>query len=265
MLNVGLILISITCIIIIIIYFYQLFKSQYKFKQLAQKEKSFIQQQELNQLDIEIQNKKKQLSSLLKSIENREADLLYYEETLQKKIENLEKIDATYKSRVEACRREEEMNKKQDFYKLHLNEKEASDIQLLEKIKNQLFNPRILSMLIWSTYFQKQMTTLCNNVLGTKTISGIYKITNINCGKCYIGQSTDIATRFKTHAKCGLGIDTPANNKLYKAMEEEGLQNFTWELLEECPKDQLNEKEKYYISAYQANDYGYNSSKGISK
>jgi len=81
------------------------------------------------------------------------------------------------------------------------------------------------------------MTTLCNNILGINKVSGIYKITNIKDNKCYIGQSVDIATRFKNHAKCGLGIDTPANNKLYQAMEKEGLENFTWELLEKCPKE----------------------------
>jgi hypothetical protein len=53
------------------------------------------------------------------------------------------------------------------------------------------------------------MTTLCNNILGTKTICGIYKITNLNTNMCYIGQAVDMATRWKTHCKCGLGIDTP--------------------------------------------------------
>ena len=68
-------------------------------------------------------------------------------------------------------------------------------------------------MVIWTTYFQKPMTALSNNVLGTDTICGIYKITNQNNDMCYIGQSVDIATRWKSHAKCGLGIDAPAGNK----------------------------------------------------
>ena len=49
--------------------------------------------------------------------------------------------------------------------------------------------------------------------------------------------------RWKDHAKCGLGIDTPASNKLYKAMLEDGLYNFSFELLEKCSRDELNEKE----------------------
>jgi group I intron endonuclease len=117
-------------------------------------------------------------------------------------------------------------------------------------------------MLIWSTYFQKQTTALCNNVLGINKVSGIYKITNLKSGLCYIGQSTDIAERWKTHIKCGLGIDTPVQNKLYKAMQIDGIVNFTFELLEKCDKQLLNEKEKFYIDLYQSYNYGYNSTQG---
>jgi len=62
-----------------------------------------------------------------------------------------------------------------------------------------------------------------------------------------------------------LGIDTPASNKLYKAMIEDGLRNFSFEILEECPTAQLNEKEKYYIQLYKSYDYGFNNNRGISK
>ena len=79
---------------------------------------------------------------------------------------------------------------------------------------------------------------------------------------CYIGQSVDIAKWWKDHAKCGLGIDTPASNKLYKAMQEDGLHSFSWELLQTCDRDELDEREKYYIELYQSKEYGYNSTAG---
>ena len=79
---------------------------------------------------------------------------------------------------------------------------------------------------------------------------------------CYIGQAVDVANRWKQHAKCGLGIDTPIGNKLYASMQKDNIWNFSWELLEECSKDQLDEKEKFYIELYQAYEYGYNSTKG---
>lgn len=174
----------------------------------------------------------------------------------------LEKIRATYAATKEAQRREEEMALQADFYSLHLTPIEQDTIALIEELKPRLPEPRVLSMLIWTTYFQKQMGILCNNVLGSGIVCGIYKITNKKSGMCYIGQAVDVATRWKTHAKCGLGIDTPAQNKLYRAMQADGLINFTFELLEVCSRAQLNEKEKYYIELYQSYTFGYNSTGG---
>jgi hypothetical protein len=45
-------------------------------------------------------------------------------------------------------------------------------------------------------------------------------------------------------------------------MLEDGLWNFTFELLEECPREQLNEKEKFYINLYDSYSYGFNSTIG---
>ena len=175
---------------------------------------------------------------------------------------DLNSIKATRAAAIEAKRKEKEIKEKNKFYMLSISSNNIEDIKKLNRIKQELHNPRVLSMLIWSTFFQKSMTDLCNNILGTNTITGIYKITNQIDDMCYIGQSVDIATRWKSHAKCGLGIDTPADNKLYKAMLEEGIWNFSWELLEECPKEKLNEKEKFYIELYQSKNFGYNSTKG---
>ena len=177
----------------------------------------------------------------------------------------LEKIRATRAALIEAQIKEKEIQENKDFYCLIPTENDKDDIHRLERVKKDLHNPRILSMLIWQTFFQKNMTSLCNNVLGTKTVTGIYKITNLNNNMCYIGQAVDIASRWKEHAKCGLGIDTPAGNKLYAAMKNDGIWNFSWELLEKCDRVDLDEKEKYYISLYQSYEFGYNSNKGNSK
>lgn len=64
------------------------------------------------------------------------------------------------------------------------------------------------------------------------------------------------------HCKAGLGIDTPQGNQLYAAMLEYGLDSFSFELLLECTADQLNEKEKYFISLFNSNAIGYNQTKG---
>lgn len=182
---------------------------------------------------------------------------------IEKENQKIQEIKNFRIAAQEAITREKEIKEKKDFYCLTIDEKDRNDIAILERIKPQLAKPRVLSMLIWSTWFQKPMTSLCNNILGVKQTTGIYKITNLITNECYIGQAIDTASRLKTHAKCGLGIDTPAGNKLYKAMQEYGIWNFSWELLEKCDRDKLNERERYYIELYMSKDFGYNSNKGV--
>lgn len=161
-----------------------------------------------------------------------------------------------------AALREREKKEKINFYKLKLSDSDSIDIKELFELRKRFRNPSVLSKLIWSEYFLKQTSELCNRVLGTNTKCGIYKITNLISNQAYIGQSVDIASRFKQHIKCGLGIDAPASNKLYKSMIEDGVWNFSFELLEECPKDKLNERESFWIDLYQTNKVGLNSTKG---
>jgi hypothetical protein len=198
-----------------------------------------------------------------KAEENFDIQLKSIKQIIQDHQEELDKIQKTYAAAIEAQLREAEIQQSLEFFCLHLTPAEQSTIAMIEELKPRLPEPRVLSMLVWQTFYQKKMNALCLNVLRKATpICGIYKITNRKTGLCYIGQSVDIAKRWKDHAKCGLGIDTPAQNKLYQAMLKDGLTNFTFELLEECERDLLNEKEKFYINLYQACDYGYNSTSG---
>ena len=175
---------------------------------------------------------------------------------------DLDKIKATRTAAIEAARREKDIESNLTFYCLDISDADKRDIAKLEALKPSLNKPRVLSMLIWQTWFQKPLKALSANVVGATDATGIYKITNIKTKECYIGQAIHIKDRFIEHAKCGLGIDTPAGNKLYKAIQEFGLWNFSFEVLEECPREQLNEKEKYYIDLYSSYDYGYNSTRG---
>ena len=117
-------------------------------------------------------------------------------------------------------------------------------------------------MIIWSAYYQGIAKKVFPKILGTENVCGIYKITNQKTGECYIGQSVDCKKRWSEHLKAALGIDTPAGNKLYKAMQEYGIENFSFELLESCKSSELNQKEKYFINLYAADTLGYNSTKG---
>ena len=174
----------------------------------------------------------------------------------------LQNLKATKKAAYEAILKEKEIKNNKNNYRLIPSDSDLKDINSLQKIKKELHHPRILSMLIWQTYWQPLAKQKFPIILQAKTKMGIYKITNIETDQCYIGQSTDIYKRWNQHCKAGLGIDTPAGNKLYKAIQEYGLENFTFQLLLECERSKLDEKEKYFIELYQAKQFGYNSTGG---
>lgn len=89
---------------------------------------------------------------------------------------------------------------------------------------------------------------------------GIYKIENKQNHKIYIGQSHNVERRLKEHQ----------NPNRYKtsgipveyAIHVHGKENFTYEAIEECPEDKLNERESYWISFYQSDKTGYNCNCG---
>lgn len=92
---------------------------------------------------------------------------------------------------------------------------------------------------------------------------GIYKIENLLNHKVYIGQSKYIEKRWKNHQITAFnsndkGYDYP----LYRAIRKYGIENFSFQVLEECSPEQLNEKEKYYISSYNSFFEGYNQTMG---
>ena len=77
---------------------------------------------------------------------------------------------------------------------------------------------------------------------------GIYKITNMKNRHCYIGQSRCIEKRWNNHKIASHNEnDKTYNYPLYKAFRKYGIDNFIFEVLEECKIEKLNEKEAYYI------------------
>ena len=77
-------------------------------------------------------------------------------------------------------------------------------------------------------------------------MTGIYKYTNIINGHSYIGQSKDIFNRKKEHLYRAfhqyLG-NQEWDKTFYRALRKYGQDNFSFEVLEECPIEKLNERE----------------------
>ena len=87
---------------------------------------------------------------------------------------------------------------------------------------------------------------------------GIYKITNNTNGKIYVGQSNNIERRFYEHQTKGTTSRIPVD----VAIQKYGKENFTYEILEECSIEDLNQKETFWIKKLNAIDNGYNCSEG---
>ena len=174
-------------------------------------------------------------------------------------------IKSIYQAAAAARIREQEEQDKKSFYQIQIPKKQILDISKLEDWKHSLTQPSIVSKIIWSSYIMKPTSELCNRVLGSSIVCGIYKITNLLTKEVYVGQSVDIASRWKQHIKCGLGIVASSTNKLYNNMQEHGVWNFSFEVLQKCSRDKLNQKERFWIELYQSNKSGLNITKGVNK
>lgn len=218
--------------------------------------------------------KKNLLRSYENSIKEHQEDIEKSISAIMKKYSSeISSADTTLKQQkasisayIEEQKRKEEMLKKKDYYRIVLTDNEIKDINKLLSLSNDLTQPDILLKLIYKTYFEKKMNDLLARVVGVNSeVSGIYKITNLELDKSYIGQCVSFKDRWRTHLKRGLGIDTPSTNKFYQAMKEYKPWNFTFEVLEFCEKADLNKKESYWIDFYQTNTWGYNATKGVDK
>lgn len=97
----------------------------------------------------------------------------------------------------------------------------------------------------------------------SKPFGIIYKATNLVNGKCYIGQTTNLAKRKLRH-KSNI-LDDKNSAYFYNAVRKYGWCNFTWEVLCECDtKELLNIREtmKIIVNHSHWTECGYNMTWG---
>ena len=191
----------------------------------------------------------------------------------QEKIDSLQEEIAAEEEKLEALKskqkafKEEQLRKEQalaekDFYRLIISDADIEDIEVLREAQKRIFRKETIDKVIWENYYKAPYDILISHLFkGTEKVSGIYKITSLDSGKEYIGQSVGIQERFKQHIKSALSC-APSTNKLYQEMKKYGPENFMFEVLEIVPRDKLNEREIYWIEFYDTKNTGLNKTAG---
>ena len=227
--------------------------------------------EELNQIFKQSENQieitKQRNSEILHQIDNDfQHELARLQETYTEKAEDYEQQLADLRTKrnaaIEQAIKEFEEKNKKGFYMLQLTDEQLNNIYLLKQLEGRLNNKEVIGKILYKVYYEKAYTDLIGRVLDKKDFSGIYKITNQINQMCYIGQAASIKKRWQQHIKRAIGAEPLTNNKLYPAMREFGVENFTFEVVDRCDKAQLNEREKYWTEYYKAQEFGYSIRKG---
>jgi group I intron endonuclease len=94
-------------------------------------------------------------------------------------------------------------------------------------------------------------------------VTGIYKITNMINGKSYIGQSVNIHRRWRMEIADSNNVNNHSYDyPLMKAFRKYGIDNFKFEIIEECKNEELNQREIYWIDYFDTFFHGYNQTLG---
>lgn len=181
-----------------------------------------------------------------KSLE--EKKVLYEKEISLVKLE-LEDFHRQREAINEAIKRERELSEKEDFYKVQLSLDDIEDIQLLKSMTSRLRHREIIPKLIWDSLISRPTNEMIKRVVGDK-VGGIYKITYVPTGESYIGKTVSFKDRWKNHIQTALGMEKAASSTLHTHMARNGIWNYSFEILEEVPKDKQSEREKFYIDLY---------------
>jgi tetratricopeptide (TPR) repeat protein len=216
-----------------------------------------IEQLEADYTKAEFECKKEYLKTLDEASKDFIKEINNKKETIESLKTILAELQEKVNAAIEANKRAVELEQQKDFYRLVLSDIDIEEIKRLREVTTYLRNSEPLNKVIWKIYYERPYTDLVGRVIGSGVHCGIYKITNIENGMCYVGQAVNIADRWKQHIKRGIGADPPTRNKLYPAMLASGVENFTFEIVEECDREKLNDREQYWQEYFGAKEFGY--------
>lgn len=193
----------------------------------------------------EVQNN---IDAAKKSQDNILADTLYQQQRFEALLAPLRQYEMEQQERL--------------FYTIQVPDEYKDDINfLITTVSQKVQHPDIINKLVWAEYVKPYIDGTFKRV-GIEDKPGIYKITNIDSGKCYIGKSTNVKKRITDHFKSSIGIKTIADQTVHHEIWKTGFWNWAIEIVIYCEKEQLNELEKYYIDFFKSNTFGYNKTGG---
>ena len=205
-------------------------------------------------LEIEAQKYQENLASFEAQYQETVASLMEQYKSLEGNVALMRSMND---AAVAAAKRAAEMKDQQDYYRIQLSAADIHEIELLREVEPYLRDKEPLNKVIWKCYYEKPTTDMIGRVVGSGIHTGIYKLTEIATGKCYVGQAANIADRWKQHIKRGVGAEAPTRNKLYPAMIAAGPENFTFEVIEECTRALLDEREDHWQDYFKAKEFGF--------
>ena len=148
------------------------------------------------------------------------------------------------------------------FYTIQLPEEYHDDIEfLLTTVAAKVQHPDIISKLVWAEYVKPYLDDTFKRI-EIKAEPGIYKLTNLDSGKAYIGKSTDVKKRIADHFKSAVGIKSIADQAVHHEILKTGFWNWSIEVIIYCDKDKLSELEKHYIEFFDTQTFGFNRQAG---
>lgn len=179
-----------------------------------------------------------------------------------KAIEGTKEEEKRFNSLLEPLKQYEKEKQERLFYTIQVPDEYKEDIDfLLTTVSKKVAHPDIINKLVWAEYVKPYLDDTFKRV-GVEDKSGIYKLTSLIDGKCYVGKSTNIKKRISDHMKSVVGIQAIADQAVHHAIAREGYWNWTIEPIIYCDKDKLSEMEKYYITFFKGQDFGYNKREG---
>ena len=226
-----------------------------------------VKQEKLQSLEVQIQQEGIKMTQRAQEEHQIQLDAMEaHRKIIQNEIDDLKTKLEAFRAKQETVNQEilrrRELEEQANFYRVCLSGESIADISLLQATRQKLKKPEIIDKIIYDNYVAKPVLEMIKRVLQNSTCSGIYKITCQSTQEIYIGKSTDIKNRWQQHCKTAFNCGTIASSILHRKMQQYGIENFTFELLEKVPKDQLSEREKYYIDFYKTKETGLNERNG---